>query len=406
MNKQFRILSAFLVLAIAMLACALPLGATPTASPDDVSTVVALTMQALTPASSTSTPETLGPLPHDLYYLGKDGSGLVQVFRLERDAKTQHQVTFEPSDVGNYDVSLVDGSVVYVANNQILLVNADGSNRRVLVDGGPVDPNDPIQNSISNPIFSPDAQTIAYGYKGLNLYTVSTGVSKLVLEKPIPDPITGETRQGELYWPQKFSPDGTKILVTAAIPNSDGAAEMIYSLTTNTTIRFISDAGAFFCCGEEKWTLDSQSLYAASPTVGMFGSGLWHVDASTGAITTLLPTDAGGGQFNLADEPYLAPDGQLYFFFAIASSTDGMVLRGPLQVARSDPDGVTGLTILRQESFALLNEALWAPDASFVIAVSAPTADVYQGGQAELVYVDGKPKTTLISFAQQLKWGP
>ena len=400
MNKQIRFLSAFFVLATAMLACALPNGSAPTASPDVVSTVVALTLQALTPETS------VGPLPHDLYYLGKDGAGLAQVFRIERDAKTQHQVTFEPSDVGFYDVSSADGSVVYVANNQILLVSADGSGRRVLVDGGAVDPNNLIENSISNPIFSPDAQTIAYGYKGLNLYTVSSGVSKLVLEKPVTDPITGAPRQGELYWPQKFSPDGTKILVTAAIPNSDGAAEMIYFLATNATVRFNSADGAFFCCGEEKWTYDSQSLYVASPTVGMFGSGLWRIDAATGTVTTLLPTDAGNGNFNLADEPYLAPDGQLYFFFCTATSPDGMILRSPLQLGRSTPDGVTGRTVLRPESFPLLNEALWAPDASFVIVTSAPTADTYQGGQAEVVYLDGSPNVVLTSFARQMKWGP
>jgi hypothetical protein len=240
----------------------------------------------------------------------------------------------------------------------------------------------------------------------LNLYTISTGTSKVVLEKPVTDPITGAPRQGELYWPQKFSPDGSRILVTAAIPNSDGAAEMIYSLATNTTVRFNSADGAFFCCGEEKWTRDSQSLYAASPTVGMFGSGLWHIDAATGAVTTLLPTDAEGGSFNLADEPYLAPDGQLYFFFATATSPDGMVMRAPLQPVRSAPDGVTGRTVLIQKSFELLNEALWAPDASSVVTVTAPTTDTYQGGQAELVYIDGRPGMILAAFARQLKWGP
>src|SRR5215213_7167093 len=121
MNKRFPILSAFLVLAIAMLACGLPLSGAPTDSPDVVSTVVAMTLQALTPEGSVSTPETsTAILPHDLYFLGKDGAGLAQVFRLERDARTQHQVTLEPSDVGSYDVSLVNGSVVYVANNQML----------------------------------------------------------------------------------------------------------------------------------------------------------------------------------------------------------------------------------------------------------------------------------------------
>ena len=44
----------------------------------------------------------------------------------------------------------------------------------------------------------------------------------------------------------------------------------------------------------------------------------------------------------LADEPYLAPDGQLYFFFANASGPDGMIQRAPLQLVRAAPDGVTG----------------------------------------------------------------
>ena len=52
MNRQFRALAAFLVLAITMMACALPfeLGGGP--SKDALETVVALTMQALTPSSN------------------------------------------------------------------------------------------------------------------------------------------------------------------------------------------------------------------------------------------------------------------------------------------------------------------------------------------------------------------
>jgi hypothetical protein len=83
-----------------------------------------------------------------------------------------------------------------------------------------------------------------------------------------------------------------------------------------------------------------------------------------------------------------------------------MILRSPLQLVRSAPDGVTGRTVLRPESFPLLNEALWAPDASSVIVVSAPAVDTYQGGQAEVVYLDGRPGIVLTTFARQLKWGP
>ena len=409
MKKNFHLLPAFLTLVSTILACTFSFGSPPQPSGDQVATVVAATFQALTPVASVSetpVPQAAGLLPHPLYYLGNDNTGMLQVFRVEEDGKTLRQITFEPTAVSRYDVSLLDGSVVYVANNQLLLINADGSARHVLVDGGPVDPNNPIEDSLSNPVFSPDGGTIAYGYKGLNLYNVSASASNRVLEKPVVDPVTGATRQGELYWPEKYSPDGEKLIITTGIPNSDAIFDAIYYPASKSIVRFTSDSGAFICCGEEAWAQDSLSLYAANPTVGMFGSGLWRVDAATGAVTTLLPTDAGGGNFNLADEPFLAPDGQLYFFFTTASSPDGMIQRSPLQLVRSAPDGVTGRTALSSENFQLLNEALWAPDASLVIVAYAPMQEVYEGGQAEVIFLDGRPSVVLTTFAQQMKWGP
>ncbi len=110
--------------------------------------------------------------------------------------------------------------------------------------------------------------------------------------------------------------------------------------------------------------------------------------------------------YNIPDEPYLAPDGQLYFFFAKVSTPDGFVTRTPLQLVRSASDGVTGRTVISEENFQLMNEALWAPDASFVIVAYAPIQEVYSGGQAEIVYLDGRPPVVLTPFAQQMKWGP
>jgi hypothetical protein len=138
----------------------------------------------------------------------------------------------------------------------------------------------------------------------------------------------------------------------------------------------------------------------------MFGSGLWRIDAASGNSMTLLSSDAGGGNFNLASHPYLAPDGQLYFFYASQPAPDGFIDNAPVQLVRAAPDGVTGRTVLRPETFESLNEALWAPDASFVIAALAPSQDVYQGGRAEIVYMDGRPNVMLAAFARQMKWGP
>jgi len=328
----------------------------------------------------------------------------MQVFRIESDGTTQRQITSEPVSVSDYDVSLVDGSVAYVANNQLLYINADGSERRVLVDGGTVDPNNPFISTISSPVFSLDGLTLAYGYKGLQIYSFSVDESELVIENQIDEVGDGLFVPRELYAPERYSPDGTKLLITLGY--YEGASSAIYDPATNALVRLNGGEGALICCDDTEWSSDSSSVYAANPAMGMFSSGLWRVDAATGEVTTLIQGDAGGGNYNVADEAYLAPDGQLYFFFATVPSPEGIITRSPLQLVRSAPDGVTERTILSEENFELLNEALWAPDASFVVAAIAPAQEIYQGGQAEIVYLDGRPKVVLTPSAQQMKWGP
>jgi hypothetical protein len=421
MNNRFRPFVAFLILAIVILACDLPIpsvpiptsGGTPTPpfSPEQLGTAVALTLTAAVPGGVD--PTATGPgfvtptgisLPRSLYYLGTDSAGLLQVFRIETDGMTHQQVTSEPVTVNDYDVSRIDGSVAYVANNQLLLVNADGSNRRLLVDGGPVDPNNPFISTISSPVFSPDGQTLAYGYQGLRLYSFSTSDSELILEDQIDDVGGGLFVPRELYSPERYSPDGTKLLITLGY--YEGASSAVYYPATNALVRLVGGEGALICCDDTEWSSDSSSVYAANPTMGMFSSGLWRVDAATGEVTTLIQGDAGGGNYNVADEAYLAPDGQLYFLFATVPAPEGIITRSPLQIVRSAPDAVTGRTVLSTEDFQLLNEALWAPDASFLVAVIAPSQEIYQGGQARIVYLDGRPSVELAPSAQQMKWGP
>ena len=424
MIKHTRPLLAFLILTLAVLACDLPIPSvpvtpttsagtvTPPFSPDDVGTVVALTLTAVAPAEESATATATAPapdgspgvLPRSLYFLAPDSAGLMQVFRMERDGSEPRQVTSESVEVNDYDVSPVDGRVAYVANNQLVLIHADGSDRRMLVDGGAVDVNNPFISTINSPVFSPDGGTLAYGYKGLQLYSFDTGESQLVIENQIEDVGGGLFVPRELYEPERYSPDGTKLLITLGY--YEGASSAIYSPASNGLVRLTGGEGALICCDDTEWASDNSGFYAANPTMGMFSSGLWRVDAATGQVTTLIPGDAGGGSYNVADEAYLAPDGQLYFLFATVAAPEGIITRSPLQVVRSAPDGVTGRTILSPETFELLNEALWAPDASFLIAVIAPSQEIYQGGEAIIVYLDGRPSIPLTSFAQRMKWGP
>jgi hypothetical protein len=94
----------------------------------------------------------------------------------------------------------------------------------------------------------------------------------------------------------------------------------------------------------------------------------------------------------------------LYYFF-LASRSE-INTRTPLQIVRSEPDGLTGRIPLRPDTFELMNEALWAPDASFVIVAIAPIQEVYVGGQAEVTYFDDRPSVVLTTYAEKMRWGP
>jgi Tol biopolymer transport system component len=406
MKKRFQPLLAFFILALLTAACGLPsLGGTPSPLQGEVSTAVALTFQALTPGSDgtvTPAPVENSLLPHSLYFLAKDNTGLVQVFRLEKDGRTRSQGTSEPVDVGNYHVSPTDGSVAYVMNNQIVLVNSDGSNRRLLVDGGAVDENNAFVNRISNLVFSPDGQTLAYGHHGLNFYSLASGTSTRVIDDQVKDMGNGMILPTELYRPEKYSPDGSKLMVTLAY--YEGADTAFYDPQSKALTRLEAAPGALICCDMALWSADGSRVYSANSAAGMFNPGLWQVDPANGDVSTLLASNYDTSEFNLAKYPYLAPDNQLYFFF-LASNT-GEYSRTPLQLVRSAPDGVTGRTVVQEEKFDTMNEALWAPDASFVIVVKAPSQDVYQGGVPSIVYLDGRPDVRLADFARQMEWGP
>jgi Tol biopolymer transport system component len=87
-----------------------------------------------------------------------------------------------------------------------------------------MDENNPFLSVINSPVFSPDGQTLAYGYKGLNIYNISTGASDLVMENQIEDRGSGFLFPKELYWPERYSPDGSKLLITLGYYEGASAA--------------------------------------------------------------------------------------------------------------------------------------------------------------------------------------
>lgn len=414
MKNKNRFIGLF-TLILFTLACANPLETpAPQGESPNVETVVAATLSALTgtplPDSSVQTPPApvdSAPdlLPRSMYFLANDAAQLPQVFRLERDGSTVTQLTFEPSKVAEYDVSMVDGSVVFLSNNKMFLVDADGANRRMIFDGGAEDVNNPFLTRINSPVFSPNGQTIVFGHKGLNFYSVASGQSNRVLEDSVEDSGGGLAFPRELYWPEMYSADGSRLIITLGY--YEGASSAIYYPNGGALVRLVGEFGGIICCGDYSLSADGTSLFSGTPYFGMFSAGLWRVDANNGNVTTLLSGNFESNPAEVADNPFIAPDGQLYYFYGTIPNPGDMVNRPALQLVRSAADGVTGRTVLRPETFTTMNEALWAPDASFVIVANAPNEQIYFGGAAQLYPTDGqKAMIALLPYAEAMKWGP
>jgi hypothetical protein len=403
-----RVAAGILAVVLALLACSSPLAVATMQPP---ATGVALTLQVIasatavsvseTDAASSPTPSASNLLPRPLYFLDRDGAGHSQVFRLDPDGHTVHQITFEPMSVDTYDVSAQDGQIAYTSNNELFLAESDGAERQLLLDGGAVDENNRWTNSVGTPTWSHDGRTLAYSYGGLNLLTFEDGMTRKILDNQV-DTSPGFPIVHEIYSPDSFSPDGTRLLVNIAF--YEGGTYGIYNLGDGSFVRLERADGGSVCC-HASWIPDGTGVYLASPSLGMIESGLFYADAFSGQVSPLLPAQGADGSYNFADAPQPGPDGKLYFFFNNLPDIPTSA-HTPLFLVRSASDGITGRTTLLPGAFKDVNQILWSPDVSLAILVIAPDVDTYTGGRAEIIYPDGRPAVQLVPSGQDLRWGP
>lgn len=403
--RRIVVLAAALVLVSIAVSCAPQM---PASTVVPVDTAVALTLQAISAAatplpSATAIPQpTAVPdvLPHNLYFLNRDPNGVLQIFRLGRDSHSLQQITFEPLDVGAYDVSPADGRVAYITNNQMYLVDEAGAGRQLLIDGGPVDDNNRWTNSVGAPVWSPDGRTLAYSHGGLSFLDVTSGTTSQVLENQI-DTTPGFPVVKELYSPRAYSPDGSKLLIDIGF--YEGGTYGIYLRANNALVRFQRTEGGIVCC-YVNWIPDGSGVYVSSPVMGMVESGLYHADAATGNVITLLPGSLPDGTYNFAYSGQVGPDNKLYFFFNNLPQIPAES-HTPLYLVRSDPDGSSNRTQLQPDVFNNINEVLWAPDASLAVVAASSDPNEYSGGEARVVYPDGRASVVLAPAARVLRWG-
>lgn len=311
-------------------------------------------------------------LPAPLYWQEYDG----QLWRLDADGTTVHQITDEAQPISDFDVSPADGRLVILYDNDLILADADGENRTVLVDG-PALPDgggnlDPL-NQIFTPRRSPDGTQIAYGLGGINVLDLTPGETEFLLvnEVPINEPDPEIRMMGStMYTVEAWSPDGTRLMVTGLVP-PESAALIVLDLDTDDWRYIVRPEDGAFGFGYVSWSADSSAIYRAIPNPG-FETGLWRSDAATGGTETLIP-GAEGAVRNLVAVPQQLGDGLLYMFMTSTDAPDMMNIPA-LTMFRAAPDGVMEREALREDAHRIAG-VLWANDASGAVIVNNTDCD-------------------------------
>lgn len=389
--------AAFFFLILLAAGCNYP-STPPAPTVDLVGTAVSATLAA--DGIPTQQPPTAGLLPQPVYYLS-EASGSPQVWRLEADGTTQNQITDEAEPIDGFDVSRVDGSVAYVTDNQLYLVNADGSNKRLLVDNAAANPEADAylyRQRISDPRFSPDGRYLAYAFDGVWILDLTTlQAAQLVMNR------TEENDEGAifaeaLYSPLAWAPDSAQLLVN--VKGFESSTLAVLNPGAEPSITEFEEPGGIICC-QAAWAPDSGSVLVGSPYIGLIEPGLWRY-ADSGEMTELIGVGE-GGLFQFVGWPLQLADGSLRYFYT--SSTEIPAADLPLYMMRSDADGAANRAELRPDSFSNIVEVLWAEDGALALIVQMNSPGTTSGSLL-LVSADGSPLQILLPEAQQLHWGP
>jgi dipeptidyl aminopeptidase/acylaminoacyl peptidase len=359
------------------------------------------TSQVSTPVPQAAEPDN-NVLPHSLYYLSDAGDGTYQIWRLAQDGVTQHQITNEPNSVTEFTVSPVDGRVAYAANNDLVLIDAEGSGRLILVDGGAVDETTNsyhYQTKISGLAWAPDGTRLAYGQNGIHLYDFSSQTTQRINTNIVETFEDGVLSPVELYFPHSWSPSSSHLLVNVSYLESGSLS--VLDITAGNLTPF---QGGIVCCNTA-WANDGQSVFVASSQLGLVSSGLWQYDLHDGGKTTLIHEQSENQTYNYVAHPYQSPNGDLLFLFGSTAVLPENVV--PLNIIRAIGGDLDNRVSLRPENFNIF-ETLWAPSGESLVAVQHPLGEPSWplAGPVILINSSGAPVVPLAPNGYQIQWGP
>jgi Tol biopolymer transport system component len=362
-----------------------------------------------------------GLLPAPIIYLGaEDGLGVApgkqNLWRLEVDGSTATQITDEVVPITSFAVSPKDGAIAYTTfdENDLVRIEADGSNRTVLFDGSDLSsqPNDGEWSRASNTnvAWSPDGALIAYGYGGINIISAEGGEPSVLIPDKVVTVSGQVSQESRFYRPLTWSPDGTRLLALEGY-GIEGSGYAVVNVESGDVL---SMGSAVLCC-DPSWSLDSKSFYFSSAAFGMIVPGLWQVDAIAGEVRTIirgmetvgLPDETGEPMVLIQSAKELR-DGNLYAFTAEGTYEELFIdeetrseIAPTLTMSRISSEGA--ITPLRSDVYAL-GEALWADDASGAV-ITVMAGEKFPSGTLMWLASDGSEPVILNGRGFQPKWG-
>jgi hypothetical protein len=336
-------------------------------------------------------------LPAPVYLLD-DG----QIWRMERDGQTRRQLTFESSDIYDFDIGATDNTLAYAVGDgeERTIVLLDGSGRTELIRG-----------PVWGPQISPSGEQIAFQLdksydeiqserfkefdNGVWLIGRAGGRPSL-LQASEPISVEGNLVDGALqYYPREWSPDGTQLLMGVYFPVGEGGYLAVKDIASGLVTE-IPQA----CC-EASWSADGAAVIIAGGThIQDAILGLWRADPRSGVTTELIGPSEQAGSPLVTAARQLA-DGSIYAFLTITKdpSFEG---NNKVMPQRVQADG--SFAPVRKESL-LLAGGLWADDASGAIVADAGDDPANWYGRLSWLPLDGGPALELAGRGSVMRWG-
>ena len=379
-----------------------PAAARPTAAPTIAAPPTSAPQPTAVPAPTaapqpTATAPAAALLPAPVYLL--DGG---QIWRMERDGQTRRQLTFESSEIIDFDIGATDNALAYAIGEgaERTIVLLDGSGRSELIRG-----------PVWGPRIAPSGEQIAFQLESpvdrlqsgratgsdTGIWAIArTGGQPSLLQAS--DPITDTENPPEdarQYYPHSWSPDGTQLLMGVYFPVGEGGYLAVKEMAGGQVTE-ITQA----CC-EASWSADGAAVIIAGGTqIQDAILGLWRADPHTGATTELIgPSEQAGSPLVTAARQLR--DGSIYAFLTITKdpSFEG---NNKVTPQRVQADGSFGP--IHKQSY-LLAGALWADDASGAIVADAGDTPADGYGRLSWLPLDGGPAIALAGRGSLMRWG-